>query len=59
MKAVKHTLIYYTCTCCGEAYTYNEEAERCCSGLSEHAQADLWERRLDLNHSSIPVCPHH
>ena len=61
MNTIEHTLIYYTCSCCRESYRDLEDANRCCTGvyLSKHEQEAIWERRLDLNHSSIAICQHH
>ena len=62
MNATKHTLIYYTCSCCKESYRDLEDASCCCTGvyvINRHEQDAIWERRLDLNHSSIAVCQHH
>lgn len=59
MDATKKTLVCYTCSCCKESYSDKEDAERCCSGLYAIEQEEIWERRLDLTHSSIPICPHH
>ena len=59
MNAIKRSLIYYTCQCCKESYSDKEDAGKCCSGMHIDEQEAIWERRLDLAHTSISVCPHH
>lgn len=59
MDARENTLTFYTCQCCKESYISKKDADRCCSGIHMDEQDNIWERRLDLSKSSIPVCPHH
>jgi len=56
-QTIERILKCYTCSCCKESYESKDDADECCSGTSK--QNEIWERRLDLAHSSISICPHH
>lgn len=62
-KADGPTSGYFTCKCCGASYNvkwgkFYGASHRCCTGLPQDEQEELWDNRLNPTSVLLRDCPH-